>query len=252
MNGLPSELLKYKRTFTRKLIVLAPLFFVLQSLLQKLFMPADYLRPWQLITNLVFNWWPVIFLPLGMALFAVLVASQEKKAGNYRSLRAHNMAPFSLWVNKVAAMAVHAFLAALVLFISVVLAGLATAEGAVPWAEILMACLVSWLVSLALIPIQLWAATWKGMFFSMAVGFAGMVAGVLAAPKPYWFCLPWSWATRLMCPIIGVQPNGLLLEAADPLRNASVLPVGILLSLLVFIAATAVTAIWFSKREVKS
>ena len=53
MKGLQSELLKYKRTFTRKLIVFAPLFFVLYALPQKLFMPADYLRPWQLITNLV-------------------------------------------------------------------------------------------------------------------------------------------------------------------------------------------------------
>ncbi|MGF7143591.1 hypothetical protein HNQ56_002018 [Anaerotaenia torta] len=41
MNGLQSELIKYKRTFTRKLIILAPLFFVLQAVPQRLFMPAE-------------------------------------------------------------------------------------------------------------------------------------------------------------------------------------------------------------------
>ncbi len=250
MNYLQSELIKYKRTFTKKLIILAPLFFVLQALPQKLLMPANYLRPWQLITNLVFNWWPVIFLPLGIALFASLIDSQEKKSGNYRSLRAHNISSFYLWVNKFAGMAVYTFLSTIVLFVSVVLAGLITAKGAVPWG-IITASTLSWIVSLTLIPLQLWAATWKGMFFSMAIGFAGMLAGVFAAAKSYWIALPWSWATRLMSPIIGVHPNGLLLEIDDPLRDASVLPIGIGLSLVVFVAATIITAFWFSKREVK-
>jgi len=251
MNGLQSELIKYKRTFTRKLIIFAPLFFVLQALPQKLFMPAGYLRPWQLITNLVFNWWPVIFLPLGIALFAALVDSQEKKAGNYRSLRSHNTSPFHIWINKVMAMAVHTLLATLVLTISLVLAGIFTAKGAIPWTEIISASIVAWVASLALIPIQLWAATWKGMFFSMAIGFAGMLVGAFAATKPYWIYVPWSWTTRLMCPVVGVHPNGLLLEAADPLRDVSVIPIGIGLSLVVFIVATMITAGWFNNREVK-
>lgn len=251
MNSLQSELIKYKRTFTRKLIVLTPVFFVLQALPQKLFMPADYLRPWQLITILVFNWWPVIFLPLGIATLAALVDAQEKKAGNYRGLQAHNVSPMVIWMNKIAALAVHMLLATLVLAVSAVLAGLITAKGAVPWMEIITASFVTWAASLALIPIQLWAATWKGMFFSMALGFVGMLAGVFAAAHNYWPIVPWSWTTRLMCPMIGVHPNGLILEAADPLRNASVIPIGIGLSLVVFLVITAITALWFSKREVK-
>lgn len=251
MRKIQSELIKYKRTITKKIILLAPLFFVLQAVPQKLLMPPNYLRPWELITNLVFNWWPVIFLPLGIALFAALIDSQEKKAGNYRTLLAHNISPISIWISKVAGMAIHTFLSSLVLIISVVIAGLITAKGAVPWIEIFTASIVSWIVSLALIPIQLWAATWKGMFFSMAVGFAGMLVGVFAAAKSYWIYFPWSWVTRLMSPIIGVHPNGVLLEAADPLRDPSVIPVGIGISLIVFVVVTILTAVWFSKREVR-
>lgn len=251
MNGLQSELIKYKRTFIRKLMLLFPLFFVLQALPQKLFMPTDYLRPWQLITDLVFNWWPVIFLPLGMGLLAALVDAQEKKAGNYRSLRAHNTPPMFIWINKVVALGIHTLFATLVLAVSALLAGLITAKGPVPLTEIITASIVSWIASLVVIPIQLWAATWKGMFFSMTLGFAGMLAGVFTAAQSYWMVVPWSWATRLMCPIIGIHPNGLILEAADPLRDASVIPIGIGLSLMMFIAITVITALWFRNREVK-
>lgn len=251
MIGLQSELLKYKRTFTQKLILFFPLFFVLQALPQKLFMPADYLRPWQLVINLVFNWWPLIFLPLGIALFAILVDAQERKAGNYRSLCAHKTSPMYIWINKVLGMALYTLLATLVLVVSVVLAGLVTAKGAVPWTEILTAGLVTWITSLTFIPIQLWVTTWKGIFPGMGVGFFGMIVGIVAATKPYWIVVPWSWPIRLMAPIIGVHPNGLTLEVSDPLREASVIPIGILVSILVFIVITAISAVWFKKREVK-
>lgn len=251
MNGLQSELLKYKRTFMRKLIVLFPLFFVLYALVIKLLMPANTFRDWQLLTALVFNWWPVLFLPLGMGLFATLVAGQEKRAGNYRALRAHDTPPALLWINKIAGMAFHTLLTTLVLVVAVVVAGMLTSRGAIPWAEILAASFTCWAVSLVLIPIQLWAATWKGMFLSMGIGFVGMLAGVLGAPKPAWIAVPWSWTTRLMCPIVGVHPNGVLLNAGDPLLNASVVPLGIAVSVAAFLALTALTAIWFSRREVK-
>lgn len=251
IQGIQSEWLKYKRTFMRKLILLAPLFFVLMAIPQKLLMPAGYLRQWQLLIDLVFNWWPVLFLPLGTALFAALADSQEKKSGGIRSLRSHNVSACSLWIDKVTGMAMHTFLASLVLFCSVLLAGWITAKGAVPWKTILSACLVTWITSLPLLPLQLWAAAWKGVFFSMALGFAGMMTGVLAAQKPFWPAVSWSWPTRLMCPIIGVHPNGTLLEATDPLRDPSVIPVGIGLSLTAFAAVTVLTAFWFRRQEVK-
>lgn len=248
---IKSEFLKYKRTFMSKLIVLAPLFFVIYALPQKLFMPADYLRPWQLLLDLVYNWWPVIFIPLGIALFAALVELQEKKAGNYRGLRARDISPAFLWVSKIIAMAGYMFLATLVLILAILISGLITAGGAIPWLKIFAGGFVTWLSALSLIPIQLWAATWKGTFFSMAIGFVGLIVGIAAATQPYWIYVPWSYAIRLMCPIIGVHPNGTLLEAGDPLTSSSVIPIGILLAILVFIVTTLISAVWFGKREVK-
>ena len=250
MNILQSEFLKYKRTFTRRLILLAPIFFIFMALPQKLFMPADYLRPWQLILDLVFNWWPVIFIPMGLALFAALTAAQEKKAGNYRGLRVRDISPAHLWVAKIVIMGFHTLISTLVLIVTTVISGLITGSGSIPWFKIFTGGFATWIVSLAIIPLQLWMATWKGTSASIAMGFLGLIAGVVAAAGPYWIYVPWSWPTRLMSPIIGVHPNGTLLDPASPLLNASVIPKGIIISVVSLLIFTFITAVWFNRRQV--
>lgn len=55
MNGLRSELLKYRRTFTKKLVILLPLFFVLQAMPSIWLMPKDVVRGWEHVNTMVFN-----------------------------------------------------------------------------------------------------------------------------------------------------------------------------------------------------
>lgn len=247
---IKSEYLKYKRTFSRRLIVSGPLFFILIALLQKLFIPDGFIKTWQLLLGQVYNWWSVVFIPMGTALFAAMVQLQEKKAGDYRNLHTRDISLPALWAAKVLVMAAHTGLATLVLIAAAVISGLFTAEGNIPWFKITAGGLAMWISSLDLIPLQLWVAVKKGAFASMAVGFLGLAAGVLAAPEPYWIFVPWSKPTRLMCPIIGVHPNGILLEPGDPLLNPSVILPGISAAIVSLIIFTALTAMWFNRREV--
>ncbi|SHK57067.1 lantibiotic immunity ABC transporter MutE/EpiE family permease subunit [Paramaledivibacter caminithermalis] len=251
INVIKSEYLKYKRTFTKKLILMAPLLFILIALPQKLFMLANYLRPWQLLLNQIYNWWPLIFIPLGMALFAALLELQERKAGNYRNIRVHNVSPSFIWIGKVIVMAIYSLLSTLVLIVAIIISGLITAGADIPWGKIFAGGFTIWLTALALIPLQLWMAAWKGTFASMALGFLGMITGVIAAPESYWIYIPWSWSIRLMCPIIGVHPNGIPLKASDSLMDTSVIPAGIALSLATLIIFTVITALWFNRREAR-
>ena len=251
MNTIGSELLKYKRTFTRKIILSFPLFFAIQAMAGVKLMPKDIVRNWDLVTSMVFNIWTVVFLPFGMALFAFLADAQERKAGNYRSLRTHQTSAINIWVGKITVMAFHTLLSCIVLSFSILISGIITAKGTIPYIQIFEATFVSWLVSLALIPIQLFAATYKGLFLSMAVGFIGFIAGIVSAAGSYWVFIPWAWGIRLMCAIIGVHPNGTLLEQGSNLRDMSVIPTGIVISLSVFIIITIITAFWFKRREVK-
>lgn len=246
---IQSEFLKYKKTIMRRLILLVPLFFIIIALPQRLLMPDNYLKPWQLLINQIFNWWPVLFIPIGIALFAALVALQERKAGNYRGLRSHDTSPILLWIGKVMVMAIYTFFATVVLMVAVIVSGWITAGGLIPWSKIFVGGFVLWLTSLAIIPIQLWVATWKGTLASLIIGFFGMVGGVVTAVKPYWIYVPWSWPTRLMCPLIGVHPNGTLLEAGNPLLDPGVIMMGIVISLGAFLVFTLFTAGWFSRRK---
>lgn len=249
--AIQAEYLKYKRTFTRKLILGAPLFFLVLALMAKLVMPDQSIGAWDYLLSVIYNWWPVIFIPVGIALFAALVQLQEKKAGNYRNLRLHNVSPVVVWLGKITVMAIHSLLATLVLMATVVGAGLLIAEGSIPWSQIVTGGLLIWLASLPLIPLQLLAAAWGGLFASMGLGILGFFWGVSAAPGSDWLYVPWSWPTRLMSPLVGVHPNGVPLPPGDPLLDASVIPLGIGISLAALILFTCLTALWFSRKEMR-
>ncbi len=87
------------------------------------------------------------------------------------------------------------------------------------------------------------------MIINVAVGFAGMLSGVLRAPEKYWIFNPYSWATRLMCPLIGVHPNGIVLNQGDPLLNGDVVGIGIILSMISFSILLFITGKLFEKKE---
>lgn len=251
LNIFQSEHLKYRRSFSVKLVWAAPLFFVLFALVALLYLPKGQSLPGDLFLGMVFNWWPFIFVPLGTALLCALAEVRERKAGNYRGLRLHNVRPGALWFGKIMVLAYYMLLSSLGTIAAALIAGLLITDATLPVEKVVVASLLTWLVSLSLIPLQLLAAAWKGMPASIGLGVAGMFAGVIAAPGPNWLYVPWSWALRLMCPVAGVHPNGVPLESGSPLLEPSVIPVGIAVSLLFFAASSWLTGVWFARKEVK-
>ncbi|HHV94335.1 MAG TPA: lantibiotic immunity ABC transporter MutE/EpiE family permease subunit [Firmicutes bacterium] len=252
MNSLTkTEHLKFKRTFTKKLLLTAPLFFLAVALLQRCFMPSEYAHSWAMVLALLYNWWPVLFVPLGSALLATLVTSQEKRAGGYRAVLIHPISPACVWVAKIAVLVYHMLLTTLVLMGTTLAFGYITATGPVPWREILAGGLLLWIAALPQISIQLWAAQAFGTFACIVLGVAGLVGGVVAAQTPYWVYLPWSWPTRLMCPLIGVHPNGTLLPPADPLRSPTAIPMGVGLAIACLVVTSLGSAVWFRGLDVR-
>lgn len=244
-----SEWLKYKRSFTRKLIVGAPLFFVLMSLGVRVLLPTSEKAEWNVLLAVIYNWWPFLFIPVGTALFAGLIQLQEKKAGDYRNLRMHGVPAYRIWLGKLIVMAIHSFMATAVLMLMAVLSGMLTASGAIPWGNIITGGLLLWLVTLPLIPLQLWVALHAGFLASVGLGIVACFVGVDAASTARWIYVPWSWGVRLMCPVVGVHPNGVMLAPGDPLWNSAVIPQGIVVSLLSGAVLAAVTAWSFNRRR---
>ena len=250
LNLIQSESLKYRRSFSKKLAAAAPLFFILFAGVTRTQVTSQ-MNQWRLQLDMVFNWWPMLFIPLGVALLCALGESREKKAGGYRSLLANNISIPLFYLSKIAVLALWLLLTSAILVAAVLVTGLILGLGTPPVGTILEASALVWVTSLGLIPIELFCAVWKGTAASVIVGIAGSVVGVLAASKSYWAFVPWSWPVRLMCPVVGVHPNGGMLEANDPLWNANVIPVGIAASLGFLIVTATITALWFSKREVR-
>lgn len=247
---IKSENLKYKRSFSKKLVLIAPLFFVLYAVIAQMYLPSGKETSWNTFISMVFNWWPLIFIPLGTALLCVLSENRERKSGDYCSLRMHNINPALFWLSKISVLTYYTLLLTVTMIAVVLLTGLATASGSIPFGKILRAGMTIWVVSLSLIPIQLFISAWKGTVASLGLGVLGMLVGIVAAPSSYWSLIPWSWTLRLMCPIIGVHPNGIQLQQGDALFNPSVILPGIVISLVFFVITAILTSIWFSKREV--
>jgi len=248
---IASELIKYKRSFASKLALIAPCFFALYGVILHIYLPGQEKLSWDLLLSMVFNWWPVLFVPLGIALLCTLAENREKRAGNYRSIYSNNISLSKLWFSKIVAISLYMLLSSVVLILVVLAVGVWKAEGAVPFMQIAEASLLIWLLALSLIPIHLFVAARFGVFAGLASGVVAILLGVLSAQESYWLFVPWSWPTRLMAPMIGVHPNGVMLSPGDPMLDASVIPFGIAASLLFLVVSASLTAWWFARREVR-
>lgn len=68
--------------------------------------------------------------------------------------------------------------------------------------------------------------------------------------KSYWWILV-AIPARLMCPILGIMPNGLLVEEAGAaLADKSVIALGLVISSLLFILVLWLSAKAYEKKEV--
>lgn len=257
MNRIEAEILKYKKTMMSKLILIIPVFFAVFSMAVQIIIsenPGIKLdmaskESWKMFLTLSFNFWSFIFIPMISALLAGLVANQEKKVGNYRALCCHEIRPSKIWFYKIMGMVVYMLISTIVFIVVEVVAGSISAVGNISFIKILVAAIACFLVSISILPIQLFFATNFGMIINLAVGFVGMLSGVLMAPEKYWILNPYSWATRLMCPLIGVHPNGIVLNQGDPLLNGDVIGIGIIISMISFSILLFITGKLFEKKE---
>jgi len=246
-----SEMLKTRRSFAKKLALAAPLFFALYGAVIRIYLPDQTKMPWDLLLGMVFNWWPVLFVPLGVALLCALAEYRERKAGNYRGIYSNNISLIKLWLGKIAAIGILLLMSTVVLIVVVSAVGWWTSSGDVPIAKIVAASLLVWFAAFSLVPFHLFAAARFGVFGGLLSGIPAMLIGVLSADQPYWLFNPWSWPTRMMSPMVGVHPNGVMLHEGDLLLDSSVIPEGIAASFLFLVVTSLLTACWFAKREVR-
>jgi lantibiotic protection ABC transporter MutE/EpiE family permease subunit len=241
-NYLKAENLKCKGTFAQKLVVLAPAVMILLALISgRYFVENGY------------NWWYVLILPGFITLLSALVNQYEEKKLSYRAVLALPVNLKRIWISKVSLIGVYMAIASLI-HLAGILLGMTfyNTSSRVSAGQVIGATFILIITSLWQIPLCLFLSKKFGLMPTVFLNLCGGITlEILAADKTWWWVCPYSWPTRLMCPVLGVLPQGVMAKPGDPLLNAGVIPVGIVLSIAFFALLLFLTTQWFPKQEVK-
>lgn len=240
---IKGEHLKFKRTFGEFLPVIAPMVTLLLVLaltggLEDAF-PAG-----------AWNWWYATLLPGTLAVMCYLSIAKDRK-NRYYNLKSLFVTERKLIFGKMVYLALGLFAANVIIFVGAAIGGIVFGTTiSVGSAAIATAVLtISYLWE---IPVYLFLSARFGMFADIFLCMIISIGGVASvADKASWWLCPSSIPVRLMCPILGLLPNGLSIPAGSELWSTSVILPGILLSLAWFAVCALLFEIWFEKMEVK-
>lgn len=236
-----AEYQKLKRTFTKRLIWLAPAVTLLL---------CAVLGAGEMFQNGCYNWWYTMLLPGALTLFCAGVIQKDKKKLDYRGILGLPIRPAKIWVGKTGTCILLYFISCLVFFTGVTLGGLFGSNSISPVRSAAASGLL-FLTFLWQIPLCMFLADKFGVFASVFINVAGNVMGVVFAARTSFWWIPYAIPSRLMCPVINVLPNGLSVPANDPLLATNVILPGVVITVLLFFVLSTVTALPYRKLEAK-
>lgn len=242
MSGmLRAEALKRRHTFAGLLPFAAPvltLFLVL---------------PWaggaaQTFFAGAWNWWYTLLLPGTLAVACDLGLKKDKKTAYYHMLSLP--VPVERCVcGKLFYEAVCLLLADMLLFAGSC-AGLALCGMPVCARGFFLAALLLTVTFLWEIPLFLFLSARFGTVCVLVTSLALSFVSVIAANTALWWVCPAAIPIRLMCPVLGILPNGLPVPADSHLWDRGVILPGVLLALAWAAVLICAVPAWFSRRAV--
>lgn len=234
-----AEQLKLKHTFGKYITIIMPVLTLLLALyftggIQKAFPAAAW------------NWWYVILLPGMIAIFSWFNIKKDKKLKYYHILTI-DILPKKSWIGKIIYISLAMLMANIIIFLGTLTGGavFGTTISLIEGFDGAFVLTVSYLWE---VPLCLFLSARFGMFVSIFSSMALSAIGVggLADGNLWWTFLP-AIPIRLMCSILGILPNGLLVQKGDTLSNPNVIVLGIILSIIWFFVLTICTTIWFQR-----
>lgn len=242
-NMIKAERLKTRRTFGKVCPVAAPsLTLALVLLLTGGMAGAFPAGAW--------NWWYSMLLPGMLSVMCYLNMAREKKC-RYYNLKALSVPEKKLLAGKTAYLSLGLFLSNAIIFMGASVGGsIFGTTISIPGglaAAVLLSVSFLWEI-----PLYLFLSARFGMFASIFSCMLLSVGGVATvADSGAWWVLPSSVPVRLMCPVLGLLPNGLPVPGESDLRDTGVIFPGVVLSLAWFVGLTFLFIRWFEKKEAK-
>ncbi|MDN4079425.1 lantibiotic immunity ABC transporter MutE/EpiE family permease subunit [Paenibacillus polymyxa] len=239
---IAAEHLKLKRTFTKKLVWLAPIVTLLL---------CTVLMGGRMFQSASYNWWYFMLLPGALTLMCSGVTQKDGKKLKYRAVFGISVDLARVWYGKIGVCVRLLMVSSIILFIGITLGGFVFSSS-VTLAGSVAATLILFVSFLWQIPLCLFLTDRIGMFATLIINMLGNVAcTVLFATSSVWLAVPYAIPARLMCAVIQVLPNGLAVPSGDPLLDRGVIVPGLVITVGLFMILSVLTAISFCKREAK-
>lgn len=236
-----AELLKQKRSFNQKVIWMIPLVVIIL---------AFGLMGSTFAFSGGYNWWYLLFLPFTLTYIVVTLITKEQ-GKNYHGLLGIVEDKKKIWYAKVIVGTLYVLLINMIFFIMMIIGSKIFKFYTTDIDKAFLGSLVLFITFAWQVPLFMIIGEKIGVNLSILVSvFCNLGMACICAVESYWW-IPFAIPARLMCPIIGVLPNGLLVEdAGKRFADSSVIIPGIILSLLLYGIVTWVTAYRFSEKEV--
>lgn len=186
------------------------------------------------------NWWYVMLLPGMLSVLCCLGIRREKKM-HYCNLLSLSVSPERCLLGKIVCYALGLCAANLILVAGTLAAGRLWGSD-IPAINGFAAAVLLCVCYLWEIPLFIWLGARFGMLISLFSGMILSLTGVVfLAESDLWWLFPAAVPARLMCPVLGIMPNGLLVLPDSPLWDTGVILPGILICLLWFVVMTFVS-----------
>lgn len=180
------------------------------------------------------NWWYVMLLPGMLSVLCCLGIKRERKM-HYCNLLSLSISPARCLMGKIFCYALELGAANLIIVTGTLAAGRLWGSY-IPAMNGFAAAVLLCVCYLWEIPLFLWLGSRFGTFISLFFCMALSATGVgLFADSDLWWLFPAAIPVRLMCPVLGIMPNGLLVSADSPLWDTGVILPGVLISLAWFL-----------------
>jgi len=242
LNCILSEHIKFKRTFIKKIAIIAPIALILFSAV---------VNGGQFIQSGSYNYWYTTIFPGILPLMCGVIINKDLKKLKDRTILCLPFDPAESWISKIIVCMWFSFLSCIV-FLAATTIGGAIFGTQYSILTSIKASFIIFLTTLWQIPLCLFITDKIGMIIALLLNLGcTAIVGVMLASQSIWLIFPYSITSRLMCPIINVLPNALPAPANNPLKNSSVILPGVVITVALFIVLSILTSLWFRKKEAK-
>lgn len=232
-----SEILKFKHTFSIKLIFFAPFTTLL----------LGYFLSGSSVQYAAYNWWCTIIFPMTISIWCADIMKREKNT-EFQNILCLPIHLGKLWIGKNFSIIIFLFVTNFLMWAGCSVFGYFTIMNITPLNG-MAGCIFLFLTYIWQVPFIMFLSDKTGYLSAILLSFTGNILLFSVGVGKTWFFLNlYTIPSRIVCPFFGIYPNGLILENDSHLRNTDCILPAVIISLVLAILILVTSTILFSKR----